>query len=58
MSVPAISSFFESHLSILEKYWLSSDKKQYLESLTNQTDKKLISLLINPLPENHDELFK
>lgn len=58
MSIPGISSFFEPHLPMLEKYWLASDKQQYLESLSNQADKKLIGLLINELPENYEDLFK
>jgi hypothetical protein len=58
MSISGISSFFEPHLPMLEKYWLSNDKQQYVDSLTNQADKKLIGLLINPLPENHEDLFK
>lgn len=54
MSVPGISSFFEPHLPILEKYWLSSDRKLFVDTLTNQTDKQLLTLLLDPLPQNYN----
>jgi hypothetical protein len=37
MSVPGISSFYEAHLPMLEKYIISQDKKSYLDTITNQS---------------------
>jgi hypothetical protein len=58
MSVPGISSFYEAHLPMLEKYIISQDKKSYLDTITNQSEKKLLSLLVDQLPENYEDLFK
>ncbi len=49
---------FSSHVPMLEKYLLSKDKSNFLSNITNSLDRKLFELLINPLPENHAEVFK
>ncbi len=49
---------FSSHVPTLEKYLLSKDKPNFLSTITNSLDRKLFELLINPLPENHAEVFK
>jgi len=39
MSLPGISAYYESHLTLLEKYWLAEDKNKFIETLTNANDK-------------------
>ena len=45
-----ISSFYESHLALLEKYWLAQEKDKFIENIVNANDKKLLNLLIGKLP--------
>jgi len=45
-----ITSFYESHLALLEKYCLAVEKDKFIDSITNVNDKKLLNLLIGKLP--------
>ncbi len=45
-----ISSFYESHLTLLEKYWLAQEKEKFIDGIGNTNDKKLLNLLIGKLP--------
>lgn len=50
MSSSGISTFYENHLTLLEKYWLAQEKDKFIESIHNTNDKKLLNLLIGILP--------
>jgi hypothetical protein len=43
---------------LIEKYLLSQNKNQFLNSIDNATDRNLLTLLVNPLPENYEDIFK
>lgn len=57
MSVSGISSYYENHLALLEKYWLAKDKDKFVESIHNANDKKLLNLLVEKLPSNYKKIF-